>query len=187
MKITDFLGETINDLSFWLLRSVPETATTSLFVAETGVITNLDNKQFFWRMSVPESVLKKYSALLNDPSSKELPKLRSTNITVHGCQTWEETMFIDENLIEDLDNDTLPYYFRFKSTTYNDHGCVRELGATRVLSTIIAQQKLGPCLIQPEWYEDEAVLQVRMTNEAEAILAKCLLFDYIPRLVQEVF
>ncbi len=187
MKLTDFLGDTINELSFWLLRSVPETATTSLFVAETDVITNLDDKRFFWRMSVPEITLKKYSLLLNDPNASEVPKLRSTNISVHGCQSWAETMFIDENLVEDLNNDALPYYFRFKAPTYKDTGSIKELGATRHLAAIIEQQKLGPCLVMPEWYEDEAVIQVRLAKEAEAILAKCILFEQAQRLVQDFF
>lgn len=187
MKLGDFLGDMHDELTFWLLRSVPETATNVLFVAEAAVITNLDNKRFFWRMTVPEITLKKYAGLTNDPSSNELPRLRSTGIPVYGCQTWSETMFIDETVSEYPENDCLPYLFRFKTQSYYEQGMVRDLGAARVLSTIIAQQQLGPCLVQPEWYGDEVVMQVRLQSETDAILAKSILFERAPKMVHEVF
>lgn len=184
MKLSDFLGDMHDELTFWLLRSVPETATNVLFVAETDVITNLDRKRFFWRMTVPEITLKKYAGLTNEP---EVPKLRSTDVPVHGSQTWAETMFIDEMVSEHPDNECLPYLFRFRTQSYRQQGTVRDLGAARVLSSIIAEQKLGPCLVQPEWYEDEVVIQVRLPSETDAIVAKGVLFERAPKLVNEVF
>lgn len=187
MKLSDFLGDMHDELTFWLLRSVPETATSTLFVAEADVITNLDKKRFFWRMTVPEITLKKYAGLVNDPASFDLGKLRSTDIPVHGTQTWAETMFIDETVSEYPENDCLPFLFRFKTQSYYDQGTVRDLGAARVLSSIIAQQQLGPCLVQPEWYGDDVVIQVRLQSETDAIVAKGILFERAPKLVNEVF
>lgn len=187
MKLSNFLGDMHDELTFWLLRSVPETATSVLFVAEADVITNFDDKRFFWRMTVPEITLKKYASLTNDPSAQDVPRLRSTGIPVHGSQTWAETMFIDESVSEHQENECLPYLFRFRTQSYYDHGIVRELGAARILSGIIAEQKLGPCLVQPEWYEEEAVIQVRLPSETDAIVAKGVLFERAQKLVNEVF
>lgn len=187
MKLSDFLGDMNVSVSFWLLRSVPETAKTALFVAEAETITNLDDKRFFWRMTVPEIVLQKYAHLLNQPSDNEVPRLRASSIPVHGTQMWKETTFIDEAVVEDNSNDALPYFFRFHAPRYAAIGSVQELGATRILSSIISEQKLGPCLVQPEWVEDRPVIQVRLPTEADAILAKAILFEAAEKMIEEVF